>query len=166
MTRRATADRAASGPATADRTAGGGTARGGAARFRAAVRGRRATAVTVAVALTAVLAGGAGELTARTLIRDRVAGAAPGLGGLTATTGGSALWALVDRHLPHLDIGSDDAHAGPLSGLSVRARLDDVRLGGPARFAAAADHGDVLVTEEETVTGGAPRDAAAGEGVL
>jgi len=107
--------------------------------IRAVLRRHRAATVTATVALAVVIAAGAGELTARQMIQNRIAEAAPALGGnLTVGEGGdSALWDLATQRIPRLDIGSDDAQLGHLTHVSVRAQLDDVRLGGEAAMAGA-----------------------------
>lgn len=93
---------------------------------------RRAVAVAAVLGVTALTAAGTGEYAAGHLIRDRIAAAAPGLGAdLTVTEGGSALWDTVRQRIPQLDLGSDDAVLGRLGPVEVRARLDDVRFGGP-----------------------------------
>ncbi|MFE1804567.1 LmeA family phospholipid-binding protein [Streptomyces sp. NPDC059533] len=100
-------------------------------RIRAALRHRRARTVTAAVVLVALLAAGAAEFTARALVRDRISEAAPALGDdLTVGADGDwVLWELLRGRIPQLDVSSDDARAGRLDHLKVRARLDDVRLG-------------------------------------
>ncbi|MFG2617220.1 LmeA family phospholipid-binding protein [Streptomyces sp. NPDC048507] len=100
-------------------------------RVRAMSRRRRVPAVVSAVVLLAVGGAGAAELTARAAVRDRVARAAPALGAdVTVGTGGDwALWDLVNGSVPRLEISSRDARFAGLSGIRVRARLDDVRLG-------------------------------------
>lgn len=101
---------------------------------RAALRRHLFLTVTSAVALVAVAATAAAESAAGAVIRHRVAKAAPGLGdAVTVGVGGDwALWDLAHESIPRLDVGSDDARVGRLSGVRVRARLDDVRLGGRA----------------------------------
>ncbi|MER8184958.1 hypothetical protein [Kitasatospora sp. NPDC094015] len=98
---------------------------------RTGPRRRRAVLAAAVAGLLLVAACGIGELTARRVLRGRVLAAAPALGdGATVGTGGGpVLWDVVRRRIPHLDIGSDRARFGRLAGLSVRARLDDVRLG-------------------------------------
>ncbi|MEV7417420.1 LmeA family phospholipid-binding protein [Streptomyces sp. NPDC089919] len=97
-------------------------------------RGRRKVlaVVTAVVVALAGLGAGAAELAARGVLRDRIAGAAPALGPdlSVATSGGWALWDLARGRIGRLDVSSGDARLGPLPGVSVRARLDDVRLGG------------------------------------
>ncbi|MFI1400438.1 LmeA family phospholipid-binding protein [Streptomyces sp. NPDC020681] len=114
-------------------------------RLRRTLRRRPALTITTAVALAAVAAAGTGELTARHMIRSRIATAAPALGDtLTVSTGGSwALWDMTQQHIPRLEISSDDAHLGPLPQVSVDARLDDVRLGDEARV--SSTHAEVTV---------------------
>ncbi|MFE3765845.1 DUF2993 domain-containing protein [Streptomyces sp. NPDC059104] len=101
---------------------------------RAALRRHLLLTVTGAVAAVAVAATGAAESAAGAVIRHRVAEAAPGLGdALTVGVGGDwALWDLAHGSIPRLDVGSDNARVGRLSGVRVRARLDDVRFGGRA----------------------------------
>ncbi|GAA4996673.1 LmeA family phospholipid-binding protein [Kitasatospora paranensis] len=115
-------------------------------RVRAAVR-RHRVATAAGVALAVLCAAGAGELTARDLLRDRIAGAAPALGGdvTVGGAGGSVLWDLMTRHIPRLDVGSDHAGLGPLPDVSFRAHLDDVRLGGPGRGSVAGTRAEVTV---------------------
>ncbi|MFB0629606.1 DUF2993 domain-containing protein [Streptomyces sp. AB3(2024)] len=98
---------------------------------RAALRRHLLLTITGAVAAVAVAVTGAAESAAGAVIRHRVAKAAPGLGdAVTVGVGGDwALWDLAHRSIPRLDVGSDDARVGRLSGVRVRARLDDVRLG-------------------------------------
>ncbi|MCX4695384.1 LmeA family phospholipid-binding protein [Streptomyces sp. NBC_01408] len=101
--------------------------------------------VTTALVLLTVVATGAAEFTARTLIQNRVARAAPALGDdvTVGVAGDWALWGLAHRSVPRLDISSDDARLGPLSQVRVRARLDDVRLGG--RPGVGSSHVEVTV---------------------
>ncbi|MFE3286491.1 LmeA family phospholipid-binding protein [Streptomyces sp. NPDC059233] len=108
-------------------------------RIRAALRRHRARTVTAAVVLVVVLGAGAAEFTARALVRDRIAQAAPALGDdLTVDSDGDwVLWELLTGRIPRLDVSSDDARAGRLDHLRVRARLDDVRLGGKAGVGAS-----------------------------
>ncbi|OKI17497.1 DUF2993 domain-containing protein [Streptomyces sp. CB03911] len=114
-------------------------------RLRPALRGRRARLLAAALALVLTAGAAAGEFTARQLIRSRIARAAPVLGDtLTIRTGdGSALWDLANRRIPRLDVSSEDARLGPLPQAAVRARLDDVRLGGTT--AVARTHAEVTV---------------------
>ncbi|MCX5207796.1 DUF2993 domain-containing protein [Kitasatospora sp. NBC_00240] len=127
-----------------------GPARPRATRVRPAQRGRRARLLAAGLALVLAAGAGAGEFTARQLIRSRIARAAPALGDtLTARTGGdsalwdSALWDLALRRIPRLDISSEDARLGPLPQATVRAHLDDVRLG--PGTSVAATHAEVTV---------------------
>ncbi|GLW00563.1 LmeA family phospholipid-binding protein [Streptomyces lavendulae] len=101
---------------------------------RAALRRHPLLTVTSAVAVVAVAATAAAESAADAVIRHRVVKAAPGLGdAVTVGVGGDwALWDLAHGSIPRLDVGSDDARVGRLSGVRVRARLDDVRLDGRA----------------------------------
>ncbi|MFA7761940.1 LmeA family phospholipid-binding protein [Streptomyces sp. NRRL S-448] len=115
-------------------------------RIWAALRRRTVLTITVAVVLLAVVATGAAEYTVRHHIQSRVAKAAPGLGDEVAVgvAGGSALWDLAHESIPRLDISSDDARVGRLSQVRVRARLDDVRLGGTTTV--GGTHADVTVS--------------------
>ncbi|MFF4421761.1 LmeA family phospholipid-binding protein [Streptomyces sp. NPDC001549] len=117
-------------------------------RTRAALRRRTALTITVAVVLPAVVATGAAEYTVRHHIHNRVAKAAPGLGDDVAVgvAGGWALWDLAHESIPRLDISSDDARVGRLSQVRVRARLDDVRLGGTTTV--GGTHADVTVSTQ------------------
>ncbi|MFF4445242.1 LmeA family phospholipid-binding protein [Streptomyces sp. NPDC001502] len=126
-------------------------------RIRAALRRRTVLTITVAVVLLAVLATGAAEYTVRHHIQSRVAKAAPGLGDDVAVgvAGGWALWDLAHENIPRLDISSDDARVGRLSQVRVRARLDDVRLGGTTTV--GGTHADVTVSTQSLAA--AIRDA-------
>ncbi|MEU9256793.1 LmeA family phospholipid-binding protein [Streptomyces sp. NPDC048270] len=106
-------------------------------RIRAALRRHLVLTVTAAVVPGAVLATGAAEFTARSVLRERVATAAPALGdGVSVrAAGGLLLWDLGRGSIPHLDVSSDDARIGRLSHVRVRARLDGVRLGDRASVA-------------------------------
>lgn len=123
---------------------------------RAALRRHLLLTVTSAVAVVAVAATAAAESAADAVIRHRVAKAAPGLGdAVTVGVGGGwALWDLAHGSIPRLDVGSDDARVGRLSGVRVRARLDDVRLGGRATVGGTR--------AEVTVSPGAIADAIRG----
>ncbi|WP_354644358.1 LmeA family phospholipid-binding protein [Kitasatospora camelliae] len=121
------APRTGDGPATGRRTAAG----------RRTAGRRRRVLVVAGLLVPVVLAGGAGlgEAAARRVLHDRVLAAAPALGdGATVGAGGDpVLWDVARRRIPHLEIGSDEARYGRLPRISVRARLDDVRLGGTTR---------------------------------
>ncbi|WP_327418812.1 LmeA family phospholipid-binding protein [Streptomyces sp. NBC_01233] len=106
---------------------------------RAAVRRHLVLTVTTAVVLSAVIATGAAEFTARTVIRNHVTKAAPGLGEdvRVGVADDWALWDLAHGSIPRLDISSDDARVGRLPQVRVRARLDDVRLGDGAAVGGA-----------------------------
>ncbi|WP_327266125.1 DUF2993 domain-containing protein [Streptomyces sp. NBC_01232] len=123
----------------------------------AALRRHLVLTVTATVVLLAVVATGAAEYTVRGLIQSRVAKAAPGLGDDVAVgvTDGWALWGLAHENIPRLDISSDDARVGRLSQVRVRARLDDVRLGGATTV--GSSHVDVTVSTQSLAA--AIRDA-------
>ncbi|MGP3683650.1 hypothetical protein ACTVZO_02895 [Streptomyces sp. IBSNAI002] len=127
-------------------------------KTRAALRRHLVLTVTAAVALVAVLAAGAAEFTARTVLHHRVAAAAPGLGSGVAvrTADGSVLWDLARESIPRLDISSDDARLGRLAHLRVTARLDEVRLGGKATV--GSTHAQVTASTQSIAA--AIRDAA------
>ncbi|MFJ8011480.1 LmeA family phospholipid-binding protein [Streptomyces sp. NPDC096339] len=121
-------------------------------KTRVLPRRRRALTVTAAVALVAVLAAGAAEFTARYIVRSRIAEAAPALGDDVAVgSDGWVLWELLRERVPRLDISSDDARAGRLDHLRVRARLDDVRLGG--KTGVGASHAQVTAPTESIAAG-------------
>ncbi|MCX5015442.1 DUF2993 domain-containing protein [Streptomyces sp. NBC_00555] len=115
--------------------------------------------VTTAVALVAALGTGAAEFTARNVIENRIAAAAPALGNDVAVGVAAdwALWDLARENIPRLDISSDDARLGRLAQVRVRARLDDVRLGG--RATVGSTHAEVTVPTQSI---GAAIRAAAG----
>ncbi|WP_377267019.1 LmeA family phospholipid-binding protein [Peterkaempfera sp. SMS 1(5)a] len=100
-------------------------------RLRGVLRSHRAATVAGAVVLAVAAASGGGEYTARLLIRERVARAVPALnrGGLTVDEDGSALWDLLHRRIPRVDIESRHAGVGPLEQVDVHAQLYDVRFG-------------------------------------
>ncbi|MEU7725879.1 DUF2993 domain-containing protein [Streptomyces sp. NPDC040724] len=122
------------------------------AKTRAAVRRHLVLTVTTGVVLLAVVAAGAAEFTARSVIRDHVTKAAPGLGEdvTVGVAGDWALWDLAHGSIPRLDISSDDARVGRLPQVRVRARLDDVRLGDGA--AVGATHAEVTASTQSLAT--------------
>ncbi|MEJ8645454.1 hypothetical protein WKI68_37985 [Streptomyces sp. MS1.HAVA.3] len=71
-------------------------------KTRAALRRHLVLTVTTAVVLVTVVAAGAGELTARNMIENRIAKAAPALGGTLAVgvAGDWALWDLAQASIP------------------------------------------------------------------
>ncbi|MFE9629595.1 DUF2993 domain-containing protein [Streptomyces sp. NPDC006463] len=121
-------------------------------KIRAAMRRHLVLTVTAAVLLVAVVATGAAEYTARNMIRNHVAKAAPGLGDNVAVSasGDWVLWDLAQESIPRLDISSDDARLGPLSQVCVRARLDDVRLG--ERTTVGSSHAQVTASTQSIAT--------------
>ncbi|MFI1064341.1 DUF2993 domain-containing protein [Streptomyces spororaveus] len=133
-------------------------------RTWAALRRRLVLTVTVTVVLLAVVATGTAEYTVRHRIQSRVAKAAPGLGDdvSVGVADGWALWDLAHGSIPRLDVSSDDARVGRLSQVRVRARLDDVRLGGTTTV--AASHVDVTVSTQSlaaAIRGAVPSVAVA-----
>ncbi|MFI1944842.1 LmeA family phospholipid-binding protein [Streptomyces virginiae] len=117
-------------------------------KTRAVLRRHLVLTVTATVLLLAVVATGAAEYTVRGVIHGRVLKAAPGLGDDVAVgvAGGWALWDLAHENIPRLDISSDGAQVGRLSQVRVRARLDDVRLGGTTTV--AGTHAEVTVSTQ------------------
>ncbi|MGW2240677.1 LmeA family phospholipid-binding protein, partial [Streptomyces sp. NPDC001759] len=126
--------------------------------IRAAFRRHRAVSIT-ALALTVVLiTATAAELAARTWLQDRLATAAGRALGRNSTVdidGGPALLALLDRHLDAVTISNDHATLGRIPDVSVRARLQDVRLTGERAGTVAAIHAAVEVpaTSLQDLTG-------------
>ncbi|HYZ53775.1 MAG TPA: DUF2993 domain-containing protein [Streptosporangiaceae bacterium] len=107
-------------------------------KIRAALRRHRAAAAIVAsVALAAFVATDAGESMARNMIQSRIAKAASALGSVTVSEGGSALWDVMSKHIPYVNITGRNAKLGPLSQVSVQLQLENVRLGGKATVSGA-----------------------------
>ncbi|MFE9933038.1 LmeA family phospholipid-binding protein [Streptomyces sp. NPDC005533] len=121
-------------------------------KARAALRRHRVLAVTAAVVVSAAVAAGAAEFTARAAIRDHVTTAAPGLGADVAVGVADdwALWDLARGSIPRLDISSEDARVGRLPQVRVRARLDDVRLGDGGTV--GATHAEVTASTQSLAT--------------
>ncbi|TQJ85470.1 LmeA family phospholipid-binding protein [Streptomyces sp. SLBN-31] len=116
--------------------------------IRAAFRRHRAVSFTVLALTVVLLAATAAELAARTLLQDRLATAAGRALGKDSTVdvdGGPALLALLDRHLDAVTISNDHATLGRIPDVSVRARLQDVRLTGKRAGTVAAIHAAVEV---------------------
>jgi hypothetical protein len=106
-------------------------------KIRAALHRHRATAIVASVALAAFVAADAGEFMARNMIQSRIAKAASALGSVTVSEGGSALWDVMSKHIPYVNIIGRNAHLGPLSQVSVQLQLENVRLGGKATVSGA-----------------------------
>ncbi|MGV9566748.1 LmeA family phospholipid-binding protein [Streptomyces sp. NPDC003480] len=107
---------------------------------------RHRAVTTVALALLLTVAGA--ELTARTLLHDRlatVAGRVLGKGSDIRIDGGPALLDLWERHLDAVTIRSDHARLGRIPDVAVRARLDDIRLNGRHSGTVARTHAEVAV---------------------
>ncbi|MEU4092680.1 LmeA family phospholipid-binding protein [Streptomyces sp. NPDC026673] len=119
--------------------------------------GRRARTLLGGAVATAVLACGAGELTARHVIDQRVAAAAGRVLGVAPdrvavdTGGGPALLALAHRRLDRVELSGDDVTVGRLTGASVRVRMDGLRFG--AEPAVSATHADVRVPAGSAAAG-------------
>ncbi|MER6632551.1 DUF2993 domain-containing protein [Streptomyces sp. NPDC000987] len=62
--------------------------------------------------------------------------------------GGPALLALLDRHLDSVTISGDHAALGRITDVSVRVRLDDIRLTGSRSGTVARTHADVEIPAE------------------
>lgn len=111
-------------PRTRNRSARVGTARSIRARHRV-------LSIAALLAVATLVVGGTGELVARHVIRDKVAGRVPALGSdvSVSESGGLALWDLVNGDIPELEVSSDDATFGRLSQVEVNAQLHDIHLG-------------------------------------
>jgi hypothetical protein len=107
-------------------------------KIHAALRRHRAAAAIVAsVALAAFVATDAGESMARNMIQGRITKAASALGSVTVSEGGSALWDVMSKHIPYVNITGRNANLGPLSQVSVQLQLENVRFGGKATVSGA-----------------------------
>lgn len=111
-------------------------------------RRRRTLLVTITVAL-AVLAGGS-NLAARGLLHHRIAAAVTGpLKGDVdvSVSGGPALLQIFDKHLPSVEISSDDAQLNGITGIGMDVTLDDVRVGGSGASAGTVtrSHADISI---------------------
>ncbi|MGW3097419.1 LmeA family phospholipid-binding protein [Streptomyces sp. NPDC001102] len=116
--------------------------------IRAAFRRHRAASVTALALAFVLLTVTAAEVAARTMLRERLAAAAGRALGQDSTVdidGGPALLALLDRHLDAVTISNDHATLGRIPDVSVRARLQDVRLTGDRSGTVSAVHADVDV---------------------
>lgn len=110
-------------------------------RHRAAALASTALAVVLLTATTA-------ELFARTLLHSRmsaVADRALGKGTTVDIENGPALLALFDRHIDAVTISNDHAALGRIPGVSVQARLEDLRLTADRSGTIARTHADVTV---------------------
>ncbi|MFG2741456.1 hypothetical protein ACGFY0_15555 [Streptomyces chartreusis] len=110
-------------------------------RHRAAALSSTALAVVLLIATTT-------ELVARTLLQSRmtaVAGTALGKGTTVDIEGGPALLALFDRHIDAVTISNDYAALGRIPGVSVHARMEDLRLTADRVGTVARTHADVTV---------------------
>ncbi|MFJ9752350.1 LmeA family phospholipid-binding protein [Streptomyces chartreusis] len=116
--------------------------------IRSVFTGHRTAAVT-SVALTAVLlTATVAAVAARTLLHSRlsaVAGRALGKGSTVDIDGGPALLTLFDRHIDAVTISNDQATLGRIPGVSVRARLENLRLDADRSGTVARTHADVKV---------------------
>ncbi|MFE7170407.1 hypothetical protein [Streptomyces sp. NPDC057616] len=113
------------------------------------------TAVALAVVLLAV---GVTELTARALLHSRVAAAADralGKGSSVDVDDGSALVDLLHRHLDSVTVANDHATLGRIPDVSVRVRLDDIRLTGERSGTVARTHAvvEIPATSLQSMTG-------------
>ncbi|MFI1439191.1 DUF2993 domain-containing protein [Streptomyces fructofermentans] len=121
---------------------------------RLSARGKAGSAA-VAVLAGLLFLGTAAELVARGLLNGRLAAAAErtlGEGSRVRIEGGPAVLDLFDRHLDALTFSSEHAALGPLTDVSVKARLDDVRLTGSPNGTVARTRVDVRVPAESLRT--------------
>ncbi|MFF4585803.1 DUF2993 domain-containing protein [Streptomyces sp. NPDC001388] len=113
------------------------------------VLGRYRTASVAVTALAVLLlAATVAEVAARGLLRGRMATAADrvlGDGSDVHVDGGPALLDLFDRHIDAVTVSSDHATVGRIPDVSVRARLDDIRLTGNASGTVARTQADVEI---------------------
>lgn len=125
-------------------------------------RRRRAASVTAVALAVVLLAGGVTELAARALLHNRLAAAADralGKGSSVDVEGGSALADLLDRHLDAVTVANDDATLGRIPDVSVRARLDDIRLTGERSGTVARTHADIEIPATSLQSMTADRDS-------
>ncbi|MCH0542003.1 DUF2993 domain-containing protein [Streptomyces sp. MUM 203J] len=110
---------------------------------------RRSAKVTLIAVTAVVLVAVTAELVARSMIESRVSEAAGRAldGDLHIETGGGfAVLDLFDKHLAHLEIDSGNATVGRITGASVQAELEDVRLkGGAGGGTVERTHANVVV---------------------
>ncbi|WP_432197136.1 LmeA family phospholipid-binding protein [Streptomyces sp. bgisy027] len=116
--------------------------------IRAVFRRHRAAALTSAALAVVLLTATAAELVARTLLHSRLAAVADtalGKGTAVDIEGGPALLALFDRQIDAVTISNDHAVLGRIPGVSVHARLEDLRLTADRSGTVARTHADVTV---------------------
>lgn len=98
--------------------------------IRGLIRGHRVLTALTVVALILVSAGVSGEVVAQNMITDKITGKVPSLGAVSVSENGSlALWDVLNKRIPELDISSSDATLGQFTQVSVNAQLDGVTLG-------------------------------------
>ncbi|KAB1144809.1 DUF2993 domain-containing protein [Streptomyces luteolifulvus] len=123
-------------------------ARGGEEVIRSVFRRHRTASVTVVTLAVLLLTATAAELAARALLHSRVAATAGRALGADSTVdidGGPALLDLFDRHLDGVTISSDHATLGRIPDVSVRARLNGIRMTGDRSGTVAGTHADIEV---------------------
>ncbi|MFJ8636405.1 LmeA family phospholipid-binding protein [Streptomyces sp. NPDC093568] len=116
--------------------------------IRSAFRRHRAAALTSTALAVVLLTATTAELVARTLLHSRMAAVADqalGKGTAVDIEGSPALLALVDRHIDAVTITNDHAALGRIPGVSVHARLEDLRLTTDRSGTVARTHADVTV---------------------
>ncbi|MGQ4436472.1 MULTISPECIES: LmeA family phospholipid-binding protein [unclassified Streptomyces] len=111
-------------------------------------RRHRAVSVTAAALVLLLLTTTVAELAALTLLHSRlsaVVGRTLGKDTDVDIDGGPALLDLLERHLDAITVTSGHATLGQIPDVSVRARLDDVRLTGDHSGTVARTHADVQI---------------------
>lgn len=111
-------------------------------------RRHRAASVAVLALVALLLTATVAEFAARGLLHSRLAtaaGRALGKDSDVHIDGGPALLDLYDRHLDVVTISSDDATLGRIPGVSIQARLDDIRLADDASGTVGHTQADVEV---------------------
>lgn len=119
-------------------------------------RRHRSLTVTGAVLAVLLLTAAVAEFAARALLHDRLAAAAGrslGKGSDIEVEGGPALLDILDRRLDAVDISNDDATVGRLHGVSVHARLDDIRMTGARSGTVAHTHCDIVIPADSLKDG-------------
>jgi len=123
----------------------------GGARLRTRIR-RRSTILICTLVVAPLLVGGVAELIVRSVIEHRIEhSVAKSLGpDADVDISGSALVGLMTKHLDHVTITSDDARLGKMPGASIKAQLNDVRIGGGSGGATVAStHAEIGLTSDD-----------------
>ncbi|MEU5097029.1 LmeA family phospholipid-binding protein [Streptomyces sp. NPDC020996] len=124
--------------------------------IRSLFRRHRAASVIAVVLAVVRLVAGVAEAAARTLLHSRLTAAAGRILGEDSGVdidGGPALLALLDRHLDSVTISDDHATLGRLTDVSVRVRLNDIRLTGSRSGTVARTHADVPAESLQSMAG-------------